>query len=241
MINIVICDDDANELLHTKKLCQSYASNHKEPELRIECYSSAVELHQRIIGGQCSNDVLLLDIYMPGMTGIELARCLREREDHCQIVFLTTSMAHAIEAFTLHAAHYLLKPYTKEQLEDALDKAIAFVEEGKKANILLKTANGLHKVNIADVLYCETDKHNQKIFLLDGKCLQVRITSSELYELLSCDRRFYKCGSTYIMNLDKIIEITAKQILFGNGTELPMQRRQYKELLELYTRYLLEE
>ena len=241
MINIIICDDDLKELHNTKGLCQSYAVDHKELDIRIECFASSVELLKRITNGQCSKDVLLLDIYMPEMTGIELARSLRERSDHCQIIFLTTSMAHAIEAFSLHAAHYLLKPYTKSQLGDALDKAIEVVDKARKAYILLKTSVGLQKINMAEILYSETDKHNQIIHLVEGKCLQVRITCCELFELLSGDRRFYKCGSTYIMNLDKITEVNTKHILFEDGNGLPMQRRQYKELLELYTRYLLEE
>lgn len=240
MINIVICDDDTRELQNTKNHCLSYASDHKELDIRIESFSSSAELLKRITDGHCGNDVMLLDIYMPEMTGIELARSLRERKDNCQIVFLTTSMAHAIEAFSLHAAHYLLKPFTQMQLKDALNKAIEAIDKARKANILLKTSAGMQKINMTGIVYSETDKHNQNIHLSEEKKLQVRITCSELYDLLSCDRRFYKCGSTYIMNLDKITEITAKRILFENGEELPMQRRQYKELLERYTSYLLE-
>ncbi len=241
MITIAICDDDLKELNNTRDLCHSYANNHKDLEIRIETYTCATELQKKITEGQICYEVLLLDIYMPELTGIELARSLRERKDNCQIIFLTTSMAHAIEAFSLHAAHYLLKPFTGEQLRDALDKAITVIDKSRKANILLKTSNGLQKVNMVDILYCETDKHNQNIHLMEGKGLQVRISSSELYELLSSDRRFYKCGSTYIMNLEKITEVTTKHIRFENGVVLPMQRRQYKELLELYTRYLLDE
>ncbi|MDF2907649.1 MAG: putative two-component response regulator [Herbinix sp.] len=240
MINIVICDDDIRELQNTKKLCESYTLEHKEHEFRIESYTLATDLLKRLTEGQYSNYILLLDIYMPEMTGIELARSIRERDNHCQIVFLTTSMAHAVEAFSLHAAHYLVKPYTFAQLEDALNKAISVIEKAQNANILLKTAAGLQKINMADIIYSETDKHNQILHLKTGKCLSFRISCSELYELLSTDKRFYKCGSTYIMNLEQITEVTTRHILFENRDELPMQRRQYKELLELYTRYLLE-
>lgn len=240
MINIIICDDDNRELQKTKDLCHSYAAAHREIDIRIESFTMAVDLLKRITDGQCNYDVLLLDIYMPELTGVELARKLRERQDNCQIVFLTTSMEHAVEAFSLHAAHYLVKPYTRVQLENALNKAIAAVEKAKQSSILLKTIAGLQKINMSDILYSETDKHIQMIHLQAGKCLQVRITCSELFDLLSCDNRFYKCGSTYIINLDQLTKVTTKQILLENGEELLMQRRQYKELVDRYTSFLLE-
>jgi DNA-binding LytR/AlgR family response regulator len=240
MINIVICDDDTRELQKTKNLCQSYADAHKEIDIRIESFAMAAELLKKISEGQYQYDVLLLDIYMPELTGVELARKLRERQDNCQIVFLTTSKEHAVEAFSLHAAHYLVKPYTGAQLENALDKAIAAIEKAKKANLLLKTSIGLQKINMSDILYSETDKHIQIIHLQNGACLQVRITCGDLFDLLSCDSRFYKCGSTYIINLDKLTKITTKNLLLQNGEELPMQRRQYKELVERYMNFLLD-
>ncbi|MBP1754703.1 MAG: putative two-component response regulator [Firmicutes bacterium] len=240
MINLAICDDDVRELDKTVELCHSYALQHKDMDIRIDRFSSGTALLEQMTEGQNNYDVMLLDIYMPDMTGIELAKYLRARADNCQIIFLTTSLGHAIEAFTLHATHYLVKPYTREQLGDALDKAVSAVDKIKKANILIKNSNGIQRINLSDIIYSETEKHLQNIHLGDGTCLQVRITSSELYDMLCMDKRFYKCGSTYILNLDKIKEITAKHILFSNHEELPMQRRQYKELVELYTRYLLD-
>lgn len=240
MINMVICDDDTDELQKTKILCQSYTDAHKEIDIRIDSIAMASELLKKISDGQCHYDVLLLDIYMPELTGVELARKLRDRQYNCQIVFLTTSKEHAVEAFSLHAAHYLVKPYTGAQLEIALDKAIAAIEKERKSNILLKTSSGLQKINMSDILYSETDKHIQMIHLQNGDCLQVRITCGDLFDLLSCDNRFYKCGCTYIINLDKLIKITTKNLLLQNGEELLMQRRQYKELVERYMSFLLE-
>lgn len=240
MIKIAVCDDDERELTRTRELCHSYATRHKEMEIWMESFTSGKALFKQLTTGEKNYDILLLDIYMPEMTGIELASILREREDNCQIIFLTTSMNHAIEAFSLHAAHYLVKPYTMEQLNNALDKAISVLEKIKRANILLKTSTGIQRVNLTDIIYSETEKHIQNIHLEGGKSLQVRITCNELYDMLCWDHRFYKCGSTYIMNLDKIKEVTAKHILFETGDELSMQRRQYKELLNLYTQYLLE-
>ncbi len=240
MIKIAVCDDEERELTRTKEICNAYSCGHPGYDLKIVPFITAEEflLH---IEKQEKFDLLLLDIYMPNITGMQLAHIVREKGDECQIIFLTTSLSHAIEAFSLHAVHYLVKPYTQKQLQDALDKALSRIEKNHKAYTILKTTAGIQKINYMDFVYAETQKHNQLIHMTDGKCHTVRITSAGLYELLTSDKRFFKCGSTYLINLGKIEELTAKYIQFENGKQIPMQRRQYRELVSLYTKYSLEE
>jgi len=239
MIKIVICDDDVKELDKANKMCQAYQTGHPEADIRISSFSSPLELKFNIERGE-KYDIFLLDIYMPQMTGTELAKSLRRSKEDCQIIFLTTSVNHAIEAFSLHAAHYLVKPYTRVQLEDALNKAVRAIEKKHKAQITVKTSDGICRISFSDFIYSETDNHVQQIYLADGECHKVRIPSTELFELLSFDGRFFKCGSTYIINVSKVEEITRNHIIFENGGKIPMQRRQYKDLIDRYTAYALE-
>ena len=69
-------------------------------------------------------DIYLLDIYMPGISGMSIATELRSRDIQSPIIFLTSSTDHALEAFGVNATHYLLKPYTKESFRAAMDKAM---------------------------------------------------------------------------------------------------------------------
>lgn len=240
MIRIAICDDNETELSRTRVMTNVYAVANPELEIQLSTYQDPNELLEIIRNRQDAFDILLLDIYMPELTGVQLARNVRELNDQCQLIFLTSSANHAIEAFSLHAAHYLLKPYTRGQLEDALSKAIAAVQKNQQRNIILKTSSGLRKIDITDIVYSETDKHIQNIYLVENERIQVRISSSELYTMLSIDTRFFKCGSTYIINLGRITEVSNKQILFDNGQTIPVLRRQYRELLDRYTAYSLE-
>jgi DNA-binding LytR/AlgR family response regulator len=240
MLKIAICDDEVKELNRTNEMCNSYKALHLEYDIKISSFTCPNQLKLHIIQ-QERFDILLLDIYMPDMTGMELARFLRECNAECQIIFLTTSLAHAVEAFSLHAAHYLVKPFTVDQFEDAINKAISAVEKSKKTLMTLKTLEGIKKIKLEDLLFAETDRHIQHIHLADEKSqsVQVRITATALFELLSIDSRFFKCGSTYIVNLEKVEEVTTRYIKFDNGKQIPMQRRQYKELLDRYTRHAL--
>jgi DNA-binding LytR/AlgR family response regulator len=239
MVKIVICDDDVNELDKTNKMCQAYLAGHPEADIRISSFSSPLELKLNIEGGE-KYDIFLLDIYMPQMTGTELAKYLRRSKEDCQIIFLTTSVNHAIEAFSLHAAHYLVKPFTREQLADALNKAVRAIDKKNNAQITVKTSDGIRRISFSDFIYSETDNHTQQIYLADGECYRVRIPSTELFELLSFDSRFFKCGSTYIINVGKVEEITRKHIVLETAGKIPMQRRQYKDLIDRYTAYALE-
>lgn len=239
MIKVAICDDDIKELNITGNMCDNYAGKHIDYDLRIIPFSSPSELMLHYNERE-TFDIVLLDIYMPEMSGTKLAHVLKSENNDIQIIFLTTSSAHAIEAFSLHAAHYLVKPFSKELLEDALDRAIISVNKTRNSYVVLKTSEGLQKLNYGDFIYSETEKHVQHIHLSGTKCLKVRITCCDLFKLLQTDHRFYKCGSTYIINLAKVRGVTAKNILFDNGIQLPMQRRNYKELLERFTSYALE-
>jgi DNA-binding LytR/AlgR family response regulator len=125
-------------------------------------------------------------------------------------------------------------------LEDALNKAVIAIEKKHKAQITVKTTIGMQRIDFSDFLFSETDKHVQIIYMADGKCHHVRMTSTELFELLISDSRFFKCGSTYIINLDKVEEVTRSHVIFESGRKIPMQRRQYKDLVDRYTAYALE-
>ncbi len=239
MIKIAICDDDREELAKTRRNCMSYTAIHPQYDSRISTFEDAASLltHIELHG---SFDIMILDIYMPLTTGVELAEALRKKGDMAEIIFLTSSTTHAIQAFSLDATHYILKPYTTEQFESALAKAFSRLVKRKQASLTVKSSLGTHKVLYSDIMYAETEKHMQNIHLADGIVLQVRMTSIELYDKLSHDARFYKYGSTYILNLCKIKEVTLRSISLDGNKQLHMQRRQYKPLIDRYTQFSLK-
>lgn len=239
MIKIAICDDNKEELSKTRRECMAFGAKYPTKDIRISTFEDASSVLS-YVKLQGSFDIMILDIYMPNITGVELAASLREENDECEIIFLTSSATHAIEAFTLNATHYILKPYTTEQFDSALSKAFSQIAKRKKETITLKSTLGTHKILFANFLYSETQGHMQNIHLTEGITLKVRMTSIQLYERLSHDSRFYKCGSTYILNLGKVKEVSVSSILLDTNEQLHMQRRQYKTLLERYTRYAVK-
>ncbi len=236
MINIAICDDELQELEHTENLLRQYIHEHPRYHINYRKFSAPLEL---LANADENNgfDVLLLDIYMSGILGTEAARELRDMGDDCQIIFLTTSRDHAVDAFSLNAAHYLVKPYSPQELFAALDKVMGNLTKKESVFITLKSTEGISRVNLNTIVYSESDNHLQRVYLSDGMTISVRKTSTELFQLLSDDSRFYKGGNTYIINMDYIMEVSSKFIIFCTGARIPILSRKTTEFKKRYMDY----
>jgi DNA-binding LytR/AlgR family response regulator len=169
-------------------------------------------------------DIYLLDIYMPGVSGMSVATELRSRGVRSPIIFLTSSTEHAVEAFGVDATHYLLKPYSRQNFFVAMDKAMQSVTTHSDEDIVLKIGGDYQNVPVSDILYCEAANNYQRLWLKTGDELLVRMTASELYRVLEVFGNFHRCGRSYILNLDHVKKVTANSAVLKNGTELPLPR-----------------
>ncbi|PKM71536.1 MAG: hypothetical protein CVU91_13360 [Firmicutes bacterium HGW-Firmicutes-16] len=237
MLKIAICDDESQQLERANSLLKQYAFEHPQYEIKIYSFSAPLEL-LTFVSANGGFDVLLLDVYMPGILGTDAARELRELGDNCQIIFLTTSRDHAVDAFSLNAAHYLVKPYSEKEFFSAVEKVLLNLTKKDEVYITIKSTEGITRVDLNKLVYAETDNHFQKLYVSDGRVVSVRKSSSELFELLEEDSRFYKCGSTYIINMDYIVELSSKHVAFSSGSKIPILSRKYTELKKLYMDYI---
>jgi len=108
---------------------------------------------------QMALDLVLLDVHMPGIDGIEVARALRNRTDAPAVVFVTAHAAHAVTAFDLDAVDYLTKPVRGERLQQALQKAERFLKERRalQESVLIQDRGRAERVPLAEVLYLKSE------------------------------------------------------------------------------------
>ncbi|NTV90341.1 MAG: response regulator transcription factor [Clostridiales bacterium] len=236
MFRIAICDDDPQQLQRAELLLRKYSLDHLQHEIKIHSFHAPLELLS-FVTGNGGFDLLLLDVYMDGISGTDAARELRDMGDNCQIIFLTTSRDHAIDAFTLNAAHYLVKPYSDSDFFSALDKVMEKLAKKDEAYITVKAAEGICRIDLGKLIYSETNNHLQKLYLSDGRVIGVRKSSNELFELLEEYPCFYKCGSTYIINMNYIVSLSARDVVFSSGARIPILSRKYTELRRIYLDY----
>ena len=115
MLRIGICDDNREDIDRIKRLAVRFSAEHPEIPVQIQVYDLPYDLLDDIekTGGF---DLYLLDVVMPHMTGVNLARRIRERKERAEILFLTVSREYAVDAFSVKASGYLIKPVRKRTL-----------------------------------------------------------------------------------------------------------------------------
>lgn len=239
MYRIALCDDESLELDKLEHMLWSWSRRHAECEFAIERFLDADEMLCRIVEEGYAPDLLLLDIYMQGKQGMEAAREIRKMGKRCGILFITSSKEHALEAFGVDAVQYLVKPVLEHALFPVLDR---FIEDmkAKKKYVLLKD-NGMKRVELHDIVYCEAQKKNQCICLADGTELLQNMTLAKVYEMLSVCREFVKVGISYIVNLEHIDKLDAREVRMDNGKTIYLPRGAYRGLREQYFDYYCRE
>ncbi|WP_028829822.1 LytR/AlgR family response regulator transcription factor [Proteocatella sphenisci] len=234
MINIAICDDEPQELERAQIFLGKYIQEHPQYEITIVSFSAPLELLS-YVEEHGSFDVFLLDVYMAGMLGTDAARELRQLDDSGEIIFLTTSRDHAIDAFEVDAAKYLIKPYTENTIFSALDKVLGRLKVERRHIITLKTSEGMVRLFTRDVVFTQTGRNNyQIVHTIQGERLEVRMTASELFEHLTPAKYFVKCGASINLNLKYIRQIRKDTIVLDSGEHLAYPYRVYKELKEQF-------
>ena len=220
MLRIAVCDDEQPYLEQVQDMLEQYAAAY-HAEITADPFLNSSALLDAMDAGEY-HDIYLLDIYMPGVSGMSVATELRSRGVRSPIIFLTSSTEHAVEAFGVDATHYLLKPYTQQNFFAAMDKAVQSISTHAVESIVLKVGGEYQNVPVNHILYCESADNYQRLWLKDGGELLVRMTASELYDLLEDFGCFHRCGRAYIINLDHVKKVTANSAVLKNDMELPL-------------------
>ena len=218
MLKIAICDDEKEFCDSAERMLKLYMEEKAVP-FQADTFSVPSDLADMTEKGTIY-DIYLLDIYMPGVTGMSIATELRNRDIKSPIIFLTSSTDHALEAFGVDATHYLLKPYTKDSFYVGMDKAMQSIASHKNDSVILKVDNDYRSIPVSKLIYCEAEDKYQRLYLENGERLLVRISGMELYKLLSEFDSFYHCGRAHIINLNHISRVTPDGAVFKNDMQL---------------------
>lgn len=239
-MRIAICDDRCDQLTEIRTATEQYFSTNSEQNVQIRVYDSAFFLLDSLnqTGGF---DIVLLDICMPGISGTEIAREIRHRKDKTEIVFLTGSDEYAVDAFALKAAHYLLKPFSQAQFCEAMDRAMLPFRGGAVKNLIVKPeGGGAQAIDINDISFIESCGHVLTVHTVNGTVTEGQRSLSRLAEELEKLRQgqFISPYKGYIVNLKAIRVIEPEQIILGGGDHIPIPKRGYRKLQNIYLDYI---
>lgn len=237
MIRIGICDDSREDIKKLQEYAEWFSGEHTEIPLKTEAFTSPYDLLQTISehGGY---DLYLLDVIMPHLSGIDIARKVRERGETAEILFLTSSREYAVEAFGVKASGYLLKPVKKTDFEQEVLGCIRNLAPRENPAILLKNKKGVRKVHIQEMVTVESFNHSRVCTLSDGTTIETPVTLSSLYEQLREYPCFFLPHRAYIVNLEYVNGLTATELVLTNGRRIPISRNIYPKLKEAYMDYI---
>ncbi len=237
-MRIAICDDEAVVLDNLKALLDVYNKEY-DRQIRYDAFESPLELlTQMEVKGHY--DALLLDVLMKEDNGIEVAREIRKTDQDVRIVFLTSAAEYAVQSYTVDAFYYALKPVQKQDLFAVLDKLYAKWQQDKAEFILVKCENGINKIHIRNLEYCEVVNRSLILYLQNGTRLKSTVKIKELEEMLRQFGCFIRPHRSYLINLRYVENLSQKSITMKSGVVIPIPHGKYTQTKEQYFAYAFD-
>ena len=183
-------------------------------------------------------DAVFLDVFMPGINGIQCAKDIRFYNNYVKIVFLTSSAEFAVESYAVRAYQYLLKPIQKENLFLTLRLLEKEAETVEKNIFILKSKNGISKISLSKLQYCEVVNRKIILHLSSGEECECNLRMNELEEKLKDYRMFLKPHRSFLVNMDYIQTLASNSILMECGVKIPVPREKYAQIKQEYMEYI---
>jgi len=240
MLQIVLCDDNSDELSNMLQLLNQYKSV-KHLNCEYTAFSNGFELTSDLSKGK-RYDIYCLDIIMPGFSGIDIAKEIRNFDKTAPILFFTSSPEFALESYSVKAVNYVLKPISKEKLFFTFDDLLEQVEAKKAENaIVVKSDDGLQKILISNIVFAEVIGRNVLYHLISGKVIKCSDSFSNVCNNLIKYNCFIKTHRSYLVNMQYIDTIENHQVILQTLDSVPIAQGKAKEIKQQYLNYQMEE
>lgn len=221
---IAVCDDCAADMEYLSLLAGDWAEG-AGGRAAVRTFSSG-EAFLFCYEEEQDFDILLLDIEMGGLNGVELARKIRQENERVQIVFITGFPDFMAEGYEVAALHYLMKPVSREKLFQVLDRAAAgLARTEKRLKVVFDRQTDF--VPLDQILYVEAQRQYVVIHAAGGT-YRMKASLGDTAEQL--DRRFHRCQRSFLVNLSYVVRIRGNCVVLKNGEEIPISRGAAEEI-----------
>lgn len=236
-MRIALCEDSIPELEELQRALEQYRQQRPSLQISFACFRSGEELLH--CASQAPFHLYLLDIVMPGLTGLETARRLKQMGPAAPVIFLTSSADFALEAFQVRASNYLLKPVRASALFEALDELLT----GQQLHMTELAAEGGGSVvlPVGRILYLECSNHRILYYLDDGSTVRGRTIRTPFLQAaapLLHNGVFLQPHRSYLVNASHILRLTSRSVVLDNGTELAVSQMKLRSFRQQYMDYL---
>lgn len=228
LIRIAICDDDEESIV----LCESIVKNSLRTNsigYEITTYTQSSNLFFDITDDNFFYDLILLDIEMPSMTGMEISERIKPFLPNVKIIFVTSHIEYAIDAFELSIFRYVPKDNLENRLVSAVVDAAKLIEIETGREYVIQSTGRMEKIQYKDILYIQRGGGKNSMIVSNMGISKVRKSLQQIFiELNTPDFIFIDRG--YIVNIIQIMKISDGMAYLRNGETLPISRSHLREV-----------
>ncbi len=235
-MKITVCDDSIEDMLMIEKLLLKYKAIYPGRSFELEKFSDPSVLYHTIIEGKLA-DIYILDMLMPGRTGIDLGNQIRKSGSENVIIYITSSEDFSLDAYGVRAVRYLLKPVDEEKLFEALDYALFVTRVRNEPLYLVKTKDGLIQTPYSRIEYIENAYRRLEVHLTGGEVLKslfIRRSFEEEVQEIAERKNFQQVHKSFLVNFDYVKKLTMDEILMESGSQIPVSRARAKQVKKEY-------
>lgn len=235
-MRIAACDDDVKFLQELSGLLNAYGEENG-CSIEYKIYTNPFELVTQIERG-LHYDAVLLDVFMPGINGMQCAKDIRTFDNLVKIIFLTSSTEFAVESYSVKAYQYLLKPLNKDNLFMTLKALEREIETTGYHNFVFRTKTGITKITLSKLEYCEVINRKLVLHLINGDECECNLHMNELEEKLKDFAMFLKPHRSFLVNMNHIQTLNTHSIIMECGMKIPVPREKYAQIKQIYMEYI---
>lgn len=221
MLHIAICDDDTEILSKVDELARVFFRTHCV-DCKIQAYQSSENLLYDLQDG-INYDLLLLDIEMPGIDGMDLAKVIRDTMPAAKIIFITSHLEYAITAYEFSVFRYIPKNVIDEKLPPALEDYYKLYRLERNEFYTVEIKNHVEQLPYREILYILKEGKYAVFHLTGGKTQSVRKTLAQVFEEISKEY-FYFADRGCIVNLANVVGIDDTGILFPDDQHITISK-----------------
>ena len=235
MIKIAFCDDDMEVLHQMNELLDRYRVERNE-DITYAAFQSPFELLTEIEKG-IRPDILFLDVVMPGQNGMDVAKEILHYDTNMKIIFLTSSPEFAVESYSVGAYFYQLKPIWEESFFRLMDAVLVECEKKKKNSLILRSKDGITRIDLQQLEYCEVLGRKLLFHLENGAVLESAGSLDDLAGQLMQYSNFFRPHRSFLVNMEYIQNISSRSIKMVNDAEIPIPHGKCSEIKNTYMEY----
>lgn len=226
-INLVLCDDNAADLESLREFANDYI-NQRGFYGETVCFSAPEDvLRFSKNNGEGNVTVYLLDVIMPETDGIELGRKIRERDKSSAVIYISSSREYSLDAFSVRAFSYLIKPFSQEKLFSELDECLSRVKTAPQ-KLSIKTVDSTVLLALSEIIAVEYLDHRLTFHLANGGKIESAYRRQPFdiqAEELMQTGVFLKVSASYLVNYRNIQGVKADEFIMCDGSQYKITRK----------------